>query len=114
MFHNHAKSTDNSKVLDVDQLLNQKSADAFDVHSPNLVYAVTFSVKVCIRLHELAQAQTGLSISYPIDDNMIKGVKLVGNSNQMQKNESAMCTANFGAIIWPQRSTQLHRSKKDN
>jgi hypothetical protein len=66
--------------------LNQKSANAFVLNGPNLVYVVTlFSEKVCIELHELAQAQTGLSISCPIDDNMIEGVKVVGNSDQMQK-----------------------------
>jgi hypothetical protein len=42
----------------------------------NLVNVFTFSEKVCIEFHELAQAQTGLSITYPIDDNMIEGVKL--------------------------------------
>jgi hypothetical protein len=43
-----------------------------------LVYVVTFSEKVCIELHKLAQAQTGLPIFFSIDDNVIEGAKLVG------------------------------------
>jgi hypothetical protein len=95
VFYTHAKCTDDSKSIDVDQLWNQKSADAFVLHGTNLVYVVTFSEKVCTQLHELAQAQSGLSISYPIDNNVIEGAKLVGNSDQMQKNESAVYTANL-------------------
>jgi hypothetical protein len=88
IFCNHAKCTDNSKSIGVDQLLNQRSANAFVLHGTNLVYVVTFSEKVYTELHELAQAETGLSISYPIDNNVIEGAKLVGNSDQMQKSES--------------------------
>jgi hypothetical protein len=57
-----------------------------------------------------------LYISYPIDNNvdnnMIEGAKLVGNSDQLQKNESAVYTANFGGPICPQRLTHFSRSKR--
>jgi hypothetical protein len=43
---------------------------------------------------------------------MIKGAKCVGNLDQMQKNESAVYTAKFGATVWPKRSTQFRRSKR--
>jgi hypothetical protein len=112
IFYNHEKCKEDSKPIDVYQLLNKKAADDFVLHGRNLVYVLTFSETVCFELHQLAQAKTGLPTSFPIDDNVVEGAKLVGNSDQMQENESAVYTANFGAAIRPQRSTQFSTSKR--
>jgi hypothetical protein len=42
---------------------------------------------------------------------MVEGAKLVGNSDQMQKNESAVYTANFGATIHHKGQHNLVYSK---
>jgi hypothetical protein len=67
IFFNHEKCKEDSKPIDVDQLLIKTSADAFVLHGTNLVYVLTFSETVCVELHQLAQAKTGLSLAFPID-----------------------------------------------
>jgi hypothetical protein len=113
IFYNHEKCKKDSKpTIDVNQLLTKKSADAFVLHGTNLVYVLIFSETVCFELHQLVQAKTGLHILFPINDNVVEGAKLVGNSDQMQKNEPSVYAANFGATICPQRSTQFSTSKR--
>jgi hypothetical protein len=46
-----------------------------------------------------------------LNDEIIHGIKAVGNSDQMQKSEEAVYTANYGATVWPQRSTANTKSK---
>jgi hypothetical protein len=50
-------------------------------------------------------------ISVKLDEEIIGGIKAVGNSDQMQKSEEAACTANHGVIVWPQRLMLNTKSK---
>jgi hypothetical protein len=84
-------ATTTNKPIDVNQLLSQKSADAFMLHGTNLGYVLTFSEKVCTELHQLAQAKTGLSVSFPIDNSVVGGANLLEILTKCRK-MSLLCT----------------------
>ena len=54
------------------------------------------------------------NISVQLDEEVVGGIKAVGDSDQMQKSESAARAANCGATVRPQRSTLSTKSKSEN
>jgi hypothetical protein len=56
-------------------------------------------------------AQT-VDISVELDEEIVGGIKAVGDSDAMRKLEGAMHTANHGAAVRPQRSTSHTKPTK--
>ena len=90
-------------VVDIDNLLEKEQADIYVLHDKCMVYVVTFSSDVCSKIYLVAAETTDISVQ--LNEEIIGGIKAVGNSEQMQKSEEAVYTANYGATIRPQRST---------
>jgi hypothetical protein len=68
-----------------------------------MVHVATFSPKVCSKM--CSNATETVDVSVELDEESIGGIKAVGDSDAMQKSEEAVCTANHGAAVRPQRST---------
>lgn len=90
-------------TVDLDQVMTEQSAAGCVVHGEHLVYIATFSTDICEEISAKAQSATGLS--YCISDDAVDGIKLVANGDNMQADEEAVYTANFGLTCRPQRPT---------
>jgi hypothetical protein len=55
-------------------------------------------------MHAVAAERTDVSVQ--LDEEIIGGIKAVGDSDQMQTSEEAVCRANCGAAVRLQWSTQ--------
>ena len=97
-------------VVDIDNLLEKEQADIYVLHDKCMVYVVTFSSDVCSKIYLVAAETTDISVQ--LNEEIIGGIKAVGNSDQMQKSEEAVYTANYGATIRPQRSTLKTKSQR--
>jgi hypothetical protein len=97
-------------VVDIDLLLIKEQADIYVLHDKCMVYLVTFSSQVCSQIYSKAAETTNISVI--LDEEIIEGIKAVGNSDAMQKSEEAVYTANYGATVRPQRSTLHTKSTK--
>ena len=78
-------------AVDIDNLLEKEQADIYVLHDKCMVYVVTFSSDVCSKIY-LGAAET-TDISVQLNEEIIGGIKAVGNSDQMQKAEQAVYTA---------------------
>ena len=97
-------------VVNIDNLLEKEQADIYVLHDKCMVYVVTFSSDVCSKIYLVAAETTDISVQ--LNEEIIGGIKAVGNSDQMQKSEEAVYTANYGATIRPQRSTLKTKSQR--
>ena len=88
--------------VDVDKLLEEKSADGYVLHDDHLVHVCTFSAKACKAVHQVAMSETGIKLEFT--ELALQGTQEIGNTDKNQKDEVAVCTANFGAteINWMQ------------
>jgi hypothetical protein len=102
--------TTQHQVVDIDSLLLKEQADIYVLHDKCMVYLVTFSSDVCSHIHSMAAKTTNISVK--LNEEIIEGIKAVGNSDSMQKSEEAVYTANYGATVRPQRSTLNTKSEK--
>jgi hypothetical protein len=98
-------------VVDIDNLLLEQEADIYVLHDKHMVYVATFSSKVCCKIYSEAAETTNVSVEF--NDEIIGGIKAVGNSDTMQKSEEAVYTANYGATVRPQPST-LHTKSPES
>ena len=87
----------------VDKLMMNTNSSGCVIHGETLVYVATFTESVCAEIAALAEQNTGFT--YQSTDEAIEGVKEIANSDEMQANECAVYTANFGLTCRPQRST---------
>jgi hypothetical protein len=74
-----------------------------------MVCVVTFLSNVCSEVCSMAAEMTHISVE--LDEEIIEGIKAVGDLDQMQKSEEAAHTANHGATVRPQRSMLNTKSK---
>jgi hypothetical protein len=102
-------STNQVNVVDVDTLLSKEKADIHVLRDEFMVYVATFSSDVCRHMYSVAAQKTNVLVQF--DQEIVQGIKAVGNSDQMQSSEDAVYTANFGATVRPQRSTLSSKSK---
>jgi hypothetical protein len=102
-------TTQHQVVVDIDSLLLKEQANTHVLNDKCMVHVVTFSSDVCSHTHSVAAKTTDISVE--LDEEIAGGIKAVGDSDQMQKLEEAVCTANCGATVRPQRSTLNTKSK---
>jgi hypothetical protein len=57
-------------------------------------------------------AAHSINVLVQLDQEILQGIKAVGNWDQMQTSEEAVSTANFGATVWPQGSTLCSKSNR--
>ena len=80
--------------IDVDALMQKKRADAFILHDDHIVLVCTLSVNLCQKIYQLGCKIHNVN---PQPNKQVEeGLKLIGNADQMQKDEVAVYTANFG------------------
>ncbi len=99
-------------VVDVGILLLKEQADIHVLHDKCMVHVVTFSSDVCSQIYSVAAERTKISVK--LDEEIIGGIKSIGNSDQMQKSEEAVYTANDGATVRPQRFEGIRVVKRMN
>jgi hypothetical protein len=90
-------------VVDIDHLLLKARADIYVLHDKCMVHVATFSPEVCSKT--CSNAAETINVSVELDEDVVGGIKAVGDSDAMQKLEEAVHTANHGAAMRPQRST---------
>ncbi len=108
-FVDSSSAAQHQVVVSIDTLLLKEQADICVLHDKCMVYVVTFSSDVCSEMCSVAMETTHVSVEF--DEDIIGGTKAVGDSDQMQKSEEAVHTANYGATVRPQRSTLNTKSK---
>ena len=102
-FVDSSSAAQHQVVVDIDTLLLKEQADICVLHDKHVVHVVTFLSDVCSKMHSVAMETTHVSVELDED--------IIGGTNQMQKSEEAVCTANHGATVRPQRSTLNTMSK---
>ena len=96
IFDKHVPAINKEIVpVDVDKLLEEKSADGYVLHDDHLVHVCTFSAKACKAVHQVAMSETGIKLEFT--ELALQGTQEIGNTDKNQKDEVAVCTANFGA-----------------
>ena len=80
------------------------------LHDKCMVYVVIFSSNVCSKIC-LVAAETA-NISVQLYEEIIGGIKTVGNLDQMQKSEEAVYTANYGSGPNRRRSRPSLKKRK--
>jgi hypothetical protein len=96
-------------VVNIDSLLLKEQADICVLHDKHMVHVVTFSSNACSKKCSVAPETTHVLIQ--LDEQIVGGIKAVGDSDQMQMSEEAACAATCGAMVLPQRSTLNTKSK---
>ena len=85
-------------IVDIDNLLEEEQADIYVLQDKCImVYVVTFSSSVCSKMYLVAVEMTDISVQ--LNEEIIGGIKAIGKSDQKQKAEEAVYTANYGATI---------------
>jgi hypothetical protein len=93
-------------VVDVDCLVLKEQADICVLHDKHMVHVATFSPQVCSKERIYSNAAETVDVSVELDEEIIGGIKAVGNSDAMQKRRK-QCgqPIRHGAAVRPQQST---------
>ena len=86
--------SDLPEPIDIDQLMKEKKLDAFYLHDDTQVFLCVFSSEVCEFIYTITMKLHNVSLN--LDSLILEGIKKVGNEDQMQKEEEAVYTANYG------------------
>jgi hypothetical protein len=94
--------------IDIDHLLLKQEANICVLHNKHVVHVATFLSEVCCKT--CSEAAETINVSVEFNNEIVGGIKAVGDSDTMQKCEEAVHTANHGAAVRPQPSTSRTKS----
>jgi hypothetical protein len=85
--------------MDLDLAMLSGNYDACVVHGEHLVYVSTFPPNICHQIY--SQALEAYNVDTVLNDSILEGIRSIGNTDSMQKDEVAVYTANFGVSVRP-------------
>jgi hypothetical protein len=77
-------------------------------HGEHLVYVSTFPPNICYQI--FSQALEACNVDMSLNESILEGIRTIGNSDAVQKDEKAVYTANLGILVQPQRPTTKNTS----
>jgi hypothetical protein len=93
------------------QSLSMEKADICVLHDEFVAYIVTFFSDVCRHICNTVAAQK-TNVPVHLDQEIVQGIKAVGNSDKMQMSEDAVYTANFCATTARRQPSTLSTKSK--
>jgi hypothetical protein len=85
--------------MDLDLAMFSGNYNACVVHGEHLIYVSTFPSNICHQIY--LQAFEACNLDTSVNESFLAGIKTSGNSDAMQKDETAVYTTNFGILVWP-------------